>query len=345
MLAHLVVTMLAVTVSTPVSGLESTADVQVRIDSEHREVVVTVGRIHIPEATLYSHHPSEKRLRFQWPVRGWLRGYRLDLLDSAGRTLPREMLHHAGVANLDRRQLAYPLVERLIAVGRETQPVMLPASMGVPLAPGQQLLLYYALANATASPIDGAELRLSITWTPDSADPPRNVLPLFLDANPKAAGAGTRAFDVPPGVSIISAEFTLPVGGRLRALGGHLHDYAVEIRLEDVRTGKTLARLETKRHADGRLIAVSSTRFFFKRRGLHLAANHQYRVIAVYDNPTSATIPAGAMAFMAGPFIPDDLGRWPSLDATDPVFQEDLAGLLGEGAHDEHEHGAQHARE
>jgi hypothetical protein len=112
-----------------------------------------------------------------------------------------------------------------------------------------------------------------------------------------------------------------------------LHDYAVEMRLEDVRTGKILARLKTKRHADGRLIEVNSTRFVFKRGGLYLAANHQYRVIAVYDNPTSATIPAGAMAFMAGPFIPDDVGRWPSIDATDPVFREDLAGLLGEGAH------------
>ncbi|HKC11303.1 MAG TPA: hypothetical protein VKI41_04510, partial [Vicinamibacteria bacterium] len=290
MLVHLVVAMLAVPVPTPASGKESSSAVEVRIDAEHREVVVTAWPIHIPEATLYHHHPSETYLRFQWPVRGWVRGYRLDLLDSGGRTLPREMLHHAGVANLDRRQLPYPLVERLLAVGRETRPVMLPASIGVPLAPGQQLLLYYALANATASPIDGASLRLSMTWTPEGANPPHDVFPLFLDANPKAAGADTRAFDVPPGLSIMSAEFTLPVGGRLRALGGHLHDYAVEIRLEDVRTGKTLARLTTKRHTDGRLIAVTSTRFVFKRGGLHLAANHQYRVIAVYDNPTSGTI-------------------------------------------------------
>ena len=345
MLAHLVVMTLAVAVPSPASGVETTSDVQVRVDSEHREVVVTVGPIHIPEATPYSHHPSEKYLRFEWPVRGWVRGYRLDLLDSAGRSLPRETLHHAGVANLDRRQLPYPLAERLLAVGRETQPVMLPASIGVPLAPGQQLLLYYALANASSSPIEGAELRLFLTWTPDSANPPRDVFPLFLDANPKAAGADTRAFDVPPGVSIMSAEFTLPVGGWLRALGGHLHDYAVEMRLEDVRTGKILARLKTKRHKDGRLISVSSTRFVFKRRGLHLAANHQYRVIALYDNPTSATIPEGAMAFMAGPFIPDDVGRWPPIDATDPVFQEDLAGLLGEGVHHEHEHEVQRTRE
>jgi hypothetical protein len=54
MLAHLVVTMLVAAVSTPASGVESASDVQVRVDSERREVVVTVGRIHIPEAMLYS---------------------------------------------------------------------------------------------------------------------------------------------------------------------------------------------------------------------------------------------------------------------------------------------------
>src|SRR5688572_3000394 len=86
-------------------------DAQVHVDSARREVTVTVGPIHIPAATPYSHHHAETRLRFAWPVRGWARGYRLDLLDAAGRPLPRELLHHAGVANLGRRQLAYPLAE------------------------------------------------------------------------------------------------------------------------------------------------------------------------------------------------------------------------------------------
>lgn len=342
MLARLAVTMLAVALSTPVSGVEATSDVQVRVDSERREVVLTVGPIRIPEATPYSHH-SESHLRFRWPVRGWARGYCFELFDAAGRALPRELLHHAGVANLERRQLPYPFVERLFAVGRETGPVMLPASMGVPMAPDQQLVFYYALVNATASPIDGVMLRLSIAFTPEGAGRPRSVFPLSLDADPKPPG-GTREFDVPPGVSATSAEFQLPVGGWLRAVGGHLHDYAVEIRLEDVTTGARLARLRAKRHADGRLISVSSTRFVFKRRGLRLAANRRYRVVGVYDNPTSVTIPGGAMAFMAGPFIPDDERRWPAIDGTDPAFRQDLAGLLGEGAHAEHAHDKPAAR-
>ena len=161
---------------------------------------------------------------------------------------------------------------------------------------------------------------------------------MYLDANPKPTG-GTRSFDVPAGISVTSSEFKLPVAGRLRALGAHLHDYAVEMRLEDVLTGKVMARIKTKRQPDGRLISVNMTRFVFKRGGLWLAANHPYRVVAVYDNPTSATIPDGAMAFLVGPFIADDAKLWPSVDATDQVFQEDLAVLLGKSAHAAHGHG------
>lgn len=320
------------------SADEPVTAVKIRTDLERHEIVVNVGPIEIPASTSYSHHPPEARMQFQWPAAGWLRGYRIDLLDAEGRILPREMMHHAGVVNLERRQLAYPLVERLVAAGRETRPVMLPESMGVPLASGQKLLMYYALVNPTDKVLKGVTLKLTVTWTPESTKTPTSAFPVYLDANPKPTG-GTRSFDVPAGISVTSSEFKLPVAGRLRALGAHLHDYAVEMRLEDVLTGKVMARIKTKRQADGRLISVNMTRFLLKRGGLRLAANHPYRVVAVYDNPTSATIPDGAMAFLVGPFIPDDVRLWPTVDSGDKVFQEDLAVLLGHGAHAAHGHG------
>jgi hypothetical protein len=317
---------------------EPVTAVRVRTDVARREIVVTVGPIEIPAATSYSHHPPEARLQFQWPAAGWLRGYRIDLLDAEGRLLPRDMIHHAGVVNLERRQLAYPLVERLVAAGRETRPVMLPESMGVPLVSGQKLLMYYALVNPTDKVLNGATLELTVTWTPESTKTPTSAFPVYLDANPKPAG-GTRSFDVPAGISVTSAEFKLPIAGRLRALGAHLHDYAVEMRLEDVLTGKVMARIKTRRQADGRLISVNMTRFLLKRGGLRLLANHPYRVVAVYDNPTGQTSPDGAMAFLVGPFIPDDVKLWPTVDSNDKVFQEDLAVLLGRSVHTGHGHG------
>ena len=90
-------------------------------------------------------------------------------------------------------------------------------------------------------------------------------------------------------------------------MGAHLHDYAVEMRLEDAVNGKVLARIKTKREPDGRLISVSTTKFLLKLGGLRVKANHPYRVVAVYDNPTKETISDGAMAFLVGAFIPDDV--------------------------------------
>lgn len=302
--------------------------VDVREDTARREVVVRVTGIDIPAGLSYGHHPEEHRQAFVWPSRGWLRGYRIDVFDAQGQPLPREVFHHAGVANLDRRQLPYPQVERLVAVGRETPPVLLPESMGVPLMPEQQMLMYYALVNPGDRPLTNVTLQLTVAWTPDRANPPKAVFPLALDANPKATG-GTRAFDLPPGVSATSAEFTLPVGGHLRAVGAHLHDYAVEIRLEDAVSGQVLVRLKTERDRDGRLIAVDSTKFLLKRRGLRLQPNHPYRVVGVYDNPTGEVIRDGAMAFLAGPFVPDDVAKWPPIDPADTTYQIDRAGILG----------------
>ena len=336
--SRLVIAVMGVVGCARVLADEPVATVSVRTDIERREIVVTAGPIEIPAATSYAHHTPEARMQFQWPATGWLRGYRVDLLDAEGRVLSRDMMHHAGVMNLERRQLAYPLVERLVAAGRETRPVMLPESMGVPLASGQKLLMYYALANPTDRVVKGATLKLTITWTPDAAKTPRSVFPVYFDANPKPVG-GTRSFDLPPGVSVTSAEVKLPASGRLRALGAHMHDYAVEMRLEDVLTGKVMARIKTRRQPDGRLISVNMTRFLFKWGGLRLKANHPYRVVAVYDNPTSETISDGAMAFLVGPFIPDDVKLWPSVDSGGQAFQEDLAVLLGKSAHAGHGHG------
>jgi hypothetical protein len=324
MLTHLAATLLALTWPAETSA-DSSKTVRVNVDTARSEVVVTVGPLHVPAGTPYSHHTPETRLQFRWPVSGWVRGYRIDLIDSAGNILPREMLHHAGVANLDRRQLPYPKVERLFAVGRETTPVVLPNSMGVPLDSNQRMALYFGVVNTTNRAIEGASLRLSMVWTANDGARPRDVFVLFLDANPGFGSSS--AFDIPPGRSITTGEFTLPISGRVRALGGHLHDHAVEVRLEDVESGAVLAQLRAKRDADGRIRSVSRARFILTRGGLRLHANRRYRVVAVYENLTSATIPNGGMAFMAGPFAPDNAQRWPLIDPSDSNYQRDLASI------------------
>ena len=115
--------------------------IEVRVDSAHREITLTARGISIPAGMTYAHHALESAVRFQWPVDGWVHGYRLDVVDSSGRAMPRTSFHHGGVANLDRRQLAYPIAERLFAAGQETRPVthwgLAQAQVGPLAAPGK----------------------------------------------------------------------------------------------------------------------------------------------------------------------------------------------------------------
>jgi len=322
---HLFTTLLATLAPIATAAAQST--VRVQIDSARQEVVLSVGPIEIAPSTAYTHHAAEAYHVIQWPVAGWMRGYRVDLVDSAGALLPRELLHHAGMANLGRRQIAYPLAERIFAAAHETTPVVFPGSVGLPLAAEQRMVLYYGLLNPDTTPVTGAVLQVRIRWASEGTRGITSMLPFYASA--KDDTRESISFDIPAGRSSTSAEFTLRAGGWLRALGGHLHDHGVELRLEDAESNKVLARIRAKRTADGRLVDMSRTRFPFKRRGLRLRADHRYRVVAVYDNPTGNAIKGGAMGFLAGAFIPDDIGMLEQVEATDPVFAKDLHILLG----------------
>jgi hypothetical protein len=262
-------------------------------------------------------------LCFDWPVSGWARGFRVEIRDKNGAPLPRTLLHHVTVVNFGRRQLVFPVLERLIGAGKETEDVMLPRPIAVPMDPGQRLGMWAAWHNESGADIDGAVIRLTMTWTPVARRAtPLGVLPLYLDVNEENVFGG---YDLPPGRSTKSFDFTLPTGGRLLGAGGHLHDYAVAMRLEDGATGKTIVRLRSERDADGRIRGVSRKRFIFRPR--RLRPGHPYRLVAEYDNPTGQPLARAAMAQMIAIFAPDDLGRWAVVDPNDPNIRRELEGL------------------
>jgi hypothetical protein len=207
--------------------------------------------------------------------------------------------------------------------------------------------MYIAWHNDTGRDLEGVQLKLVLLWTPKNQNPqPVNALPLYMDVN--LTVGGTNTFDVPPGKSTKAYEFTLPTGGRLLGVGGHMHDYGTGVRLEDVETGKLLTRVEAIRTPDGKLIKMSRKLFGVSGKGLRLKANRRYRVVGEYDNPTGEVRVKGAMASMVGLFVPDDMKRWPSINPRDPMYQRDLASLQLRGASTgvpsgaRHQHGSGH---
>jgi hypothetical protein len=117
--------------------------------------------------------------------------------------------------------------------------------------------------------------------------------------------------------------FTMEVSGRLLAAGGHLHDFGKELRLEDVATGKVLARVNAQRTPTGEVTGVSHAIYGIFGRGPHLIAGRQYRLVAVYQGSPTDSI-RGAMGLMGGIFAPDNYTKWPKIDRTNPDYLIDL---------------------
>ncbi len=234
------------------------------------------------------------------------------------------------MVNLGRRQLIYPAFERLLGASQEVDRFSAPKSIGVPMEPGMQLATFIGWHNSKPEAIPGVTLTIRMRYTPPNMMPrPLDIHLLYMDV---AYTVGrTDAYTLPRGASSRSYEFTLPVGGRIIAAGGHLHDYAKFVRLEDAESGKVLLDLPARTDSLGKLKGVPTRLLGVKGDGLRLKANRRYRVRADYDNPTADSLKQGAMALIVAAFVPDDPAKWPQLDLADPGILRDIAMLEGVG--------------
>jgi hypothetical protein len=336
---------LAAVLATDTTRMSPDPTVTITVDSSRKQLVLTAGPFDLPNMPPMDEHAMMDRSmahdmpieHFDWPIEGWLRGFELELRDGQGNPVPRRVIHHMIMVNFSRRMLLYPAPERLFGAGTETGDITVPKTIGVPMEPGMELGLYVGWHNDTGRDLQGVQMTLRVLWTPKNQTPrPVNSMPIYMDVNLTVGGSNT--FDVPPGKSEKAHEFVLPVSGRLLGVGGHLHDYGMRVRLEDVETGKVLAEVKATRDSAGKLIKVSRQLFGVTGDGLKLKGNHRYSVVGEYDNPTGQTLIRGAMAHMSGLFAPDDMSQWPKIDASDPDYQRDLVSLQVKrtGEHDGH---------
>jgi hypothetical protein len=111
----------------------------------------------------------------------------------------------------------------------------------------------------------------------------------------------------------------------------------------DVTAGRELYRERPVLAADGAVLSMPQ-RTFIGRLGYRIRPDHVYRITAIYDNPTSVTIRAGAMGSIGG-VVRTRAGAWPEADPGHPLYIEDLRILtygLDDDSHGGHgnDHGA-----
>jgi hypothetical protein len=260
------------------------------------------------------------------PVSGWIEGYAGEVVDSAGRPVPSVVIHHLNLIVPGRRELFSTIMQRLGAAGAETPPVELPrlfghAIMGYPISRGDTVLVTIMLNNPTNATYAHARLRVRLSYAAENAWPrPVAIYPYYLDVTPPA---GVHAYALPPGRSEKSWEGHPAVAGRILAVGGHLHEYGVSLRLEDVTARRVLWETAPVTDAAGNIVSIP-TKAFWWRFGVPVYPDHTYRATAVYQNPTGKAIPDGAMGALGGVFLPDDMRRWPAVDRSSPEYQRDV---------------------
>lgn len=306
----------------------------ITIDSAHREITLRFGPWTVPADSsmpmMMDGGPSPDDVIspvFPWPVDTWLRSYRVEVEDSGGRPLPRQLLHHYALMDLDRRGLVYPIMQRLLGGGQESGDVKLPATIAVPVPAGHRLAFIFMWHNESGRAIPNVSVLLRLGWTPKNQNPrPELVLPFGVDVHFNGGRGNT--FEAPPGRSVRSTDFTLPVSGHLLALSGHLHDGGASLAIVDPASDRVVARVTAIRDAAGHVSGVSRVLPGVTGAGPHLVAGHPYRLVVEYRNPGADTL-RDVMGVVGGLFAPDEPSHWPAVDRADPVWRFDTARLAG----------------
>lgn len=303
---------------------------------ESETLVFTVGPLDLDAGADHHGTPQPEPLWDVFPRDGWVQGFRVSVHDATGDTVPSLTLHHVQVLLPQRRELLLPIPFRLMGAGAETRGAALPPGMGVPVQAGDSVLVTAMVHNPGDRSLEGVRIHLELDFLPG---PPgrrmTEVYPFFLHVTPPEESS---SYDLPPGRSVQSWEARPGVDGRVVALGGHLHRYAEEIRLEDAVTGQVIWRARPELDRDGNVVEVPR-RHYVWTRGPRLRKDRIYRVSAVYHNPTDQVIADAGMGTLGGVFRP--LGPWPERDPANPLFVLDLDRQLANGTgqdHGGHEH-------
>ncbi len=268
------------------------------------------------------------------PHDGYVSGFRVDVVDSAGHPIAAQLLHHFNLIDPDHRELFLPISRRLLAAGTETGAIRLPWLLfGLPLTRGEQVVASAMVENLTDVSYPKARVRLVMFFTPAG-----RPWPLFRASTWQmdvAFPVGDKSFDLPPGRSSRSYEARPAVAGTIIGLGGHMHEDGQVIEFTDATTGDVIYRAEPVRDSIGRLLSIPVGRLYgWTRLGVHVVPDHLYRVAVSYENPTGRVLPDAGMGVIGGLFIPDRGVAWPAADRGDSLYQRDYAHYMRlTGAH------------
>jgi len=272
-----------------------------KVDAATHTITLRVGPMNLPANTSHMKMPQPADLIWTIPISGWLLSYHPHLVDASGNAVPGVVLHHVAFWNENRSDFLCPNKEEHIfgAGGELTDWTPIPG-YGYRVQKDDRIRVETMIHNPTAASYDKAFLQIEIGYLDEASPAPvKNFYPAWMDV----AACGNSGYDLPAGPSEKSGSVGVKYDGILLGVGGHMHDYAKQIVLEDATKKKSLATLQAKTDEKGLLLSMPVVTFY-STGGESLAAGDQLKITANYDNPTGKLLRAGAMAIVVGYFVP-----------------------------------------
>src|SRR6266700_2769209 len=137
----------------PVSGISSVATGGCAIifrDPGAGTLVIDLAPMDLPANTPHHMIAQPPVATLEIPETGFIYGFRVQVVDSAGHALPDELIHHFNLIDPDHRELFLPISRRLLAAGHETGTIRLPRPVfGLPLNRGGHFVASAMVENLT----------------------------------------------------------------------------------------------------------------------------------------------------------------------------------------------------
>ena len=272
-----------------------------QLDAATHTIIVREGPIHLPANTNHMMMPQPPDVFWTIPVDAFLLAYAPRLVDAGGNAVPGTVLHHTAFWNADRSDFLCPnKEEHIFGAGSELTNWMEIPGYGYRVQKGDKIRIETMVHNPTGTSYDQVYLEVKVPYA-DSDASIKSIYPTWMDVQ----SCGNSGYDLKPGNNQNTGTVTVKYDGILLGVGGHMHDYAKKITLEDTTRNETVASLDANLDEKGRLVSMPVVTFF-DRGGYKFAAGDQLRITATYDNVTGKPLPSGAMGIVVGYFLPAD---------------------------------------
>jgi hypothetical protein len=294
------------------AGLHKMKKAILRVTDNAAAQIMTlrVGAVNLPAHT--DHMAATQLADVYWtvPFDGWLTAYHPRLVDAQGQAVPGRLLHHVAFWNASRSDFLCPnKEEHIFGAGGEMNDWPALPGFGYRVRQGDRMRVNTMFHNPTVTSYPQVWLEVKMeyqqaTAAGTTAQPGaalKSVYPTWFDVQT----CGNSGYDLAPGVNVTQGNFTLKHSGILLGVGGHLHDFGVQLELANESRQEGVAVLRSVLNDKGEIQSMPIVTFA-ERGGYPLRAGEKLTVTAHYDNQTGKPLPDGAMGIVVGYFLPAD---------------------------------------